>query len=91
MRRGRAETVYLIATGGMKLAEAIMFTTYAIYYVKMLKLNPLQLILVGTALETTVMLLEVPTGVVAAGGTLCRGGRGRDGVRPGLDLRQRRL
>jgi MFS family permease len=43
----------------------IMFTTYAVYYVSTLKLNPLQLVLVGTVIELTVFLCEIPTGVVA--------------------------
>lgn len=47
------------------LANSIMFTTYALYYVSMLGLNPLQLVLVGTALEVAAFLGEVPTGVVA--------------------------
>lgn len=42
-----------------------MFTTAALYYVKGLGLNPFQLVLVGTALELTIVLLEVPTGVIA--------------------------
>lgn len=42
-----------------------MFTTYALYYVNMLGLNPFQLALVGTALEVTIVLLEIPTGLVA--------------------------
>ena len=42
-----------------------MFTTYSVYYVRSLGLNPLQLVLVGTAVEATVFVFEVPTGVVA--------------------------
>lgn len=37
----------------------------AIYRVQTAGLNPLQLVLVGTALETGVFLFEVPTGIVA--------------------------
>ncbi|MGE5654714.1 MAG: MFS transporter, partial [Bacillota bacterium] len=47
------------------LASVVMFTTYAAYYVQVIGLNPLQLVLVGTVLETTVMIFEVPTGIVA--------------------------
>jgi DHA3 family tetracycline resistance protein-like MFS transporter len=43
----------------------MMFTTLAVYYVTVVGMNPLQLVLVGTVLEVTVFLLEVPTGVVA--------------------------
>lgn len=42
-----------------------MFTAYTAYYVQVIGLNPLQLVLVGTVLETTVMLFEIPTGIVA--------------------------
>ncbi len=47
------------------LANSIMFTTYALYYVNELGLNPFQLVLVGTFLELVVFLLEIPTGVLA--------------------------
>ncbi|PYI54060.1 MFS transporter [Paenibacillus flagellatus] len=47
------------------LANATMFTTYAIYYVAELRLSPFELLLVGTALEATVLLFEGITGVVA--------------------------
>lgn len=37
----------------------------AVYLVRELHLSPLQLVLMGTAMEGTVLLFEVPTGVVA--------------------------
>ncbi|SEO63216.1 Major Facilitator Superfamily protein [Paenibacillus sp. OV219] len=49
----------------MALANSIMFTTYALYYVNELGLNPFQLVLVGTFLELVIFLLEIPTGVFA--------------------------
>ncbi|MBM7622000.1 MFS family permease [Bacillus tianshenii] len=49
----------------ISLASAIMFTTYAIYYIEELGLNPFQLILIGTFLEVTIILFEGITGVVA--------------------------
>lgn len=58
-------TLYLILSGVMSFANATMFTTYAVYYVTQVGMNPLQLVLVGTVLEATILLLEVPTGVVA--------------------------
>lgn len=60
-----ASRVYLLMSGLTTLACSIMFGTYAVYYVQALGLNPLQLVLVGTVLEATIMLLELPTGVVA--------------------------
>jgi len=41
------------------------FATYGLYVVREAGLSPLQLILVGTALEVSAFLFEVPTGVVA--------------------------
>jgi len=49
----------------LSLANSTMFTTYAIYYVTKLGLNPLELVLVGTVLELTVLIFEGITGVVA--------------------------
>jgi len=60
-----ASSVYLAMRAVFALANSIMFTTYALYYVTMLGLNPLQLVLVGTAVEVAVAVGEVPTGVVA--------------------------
>ncbi len=44
---------------------ATIFTVNLLYYILVAKLDPLQLVLVGTALEAAVFLFEVPTGVVA--------------------------
>lgn len=60
-----AERVYYVQSGVQALAHAIMFTVYVVYFVQMADLNPLQLVLVGTALELTAFVFEVPTGVVA--------------------------
>ncbi len=57
--------VYYIMHMIISLASSIMFTTYAIYYIEELGLNPLQLILIGTAIELTVIIFESVTGVVA--------------------------
>ncbi|MFZ5816096.1 MAG: MFS transporter [Bacillota bacterium] len=65
MTTRNATQVYILMRATFALAHAIMFTTYGLYYVQMLGLNPMQLVLVGTALELTVVLFEVPTGVVA--------------------------
>lgn len=65
IRRLPAYTVFLIISG----AAAVFFTTYgfitAIYRVQTAGLNPLQLVLVGTVLELSVFLFEIPTGLVA--------------------------
>ena len=64
-RRLSAYAVYLIMSGGMALFYTLVFTVNMIYFVTDLKLDPLQLVLVGTALEASAFLFEVPTGVVA--------------------------
>ena len=61
----RPESVYFILSGVSAFADATMWTVGTVYYVTAVGLNPLQLVLVGTVLETTYFLFEVPTGVVA--------------------------
>ncbi|MBK9713681.1 MAG: MFS transporter [Kouleothrix sp.] len=65
--RGRLDAfmVYLIMSGVTTFASALMFTVLAVYYVTAVGMNPFQLVLVGTVLETVILLFEVPTGVVA--------------------------
>jgi len=58
-------TVYLIYSTATSLFFAIIFTVNLVYQVTVVALNPLQLVLVGTLLEASVFLFEVPTGVVA--------------------------
>ena len=43
----------------------MVFTVNLIYFVTILGLDPLQMVLVGTVLELSVFLFEIPTGVVA--------------------------
>ncbi len=65
MKRLGAYPVYLIFSGGTSLFFALVFTVNLVYHVTTVGLNPLQLVLVGTLLEATALLFEVPTGVVA--------------------------
>ena len=57
--------LFLVISGGRAFFNALVFTINLIYQVQTVGLNPLQLVLVGTVLELTVFLFEVPTGVVA--------------------------
>ena len=57
--------IYLFIGGGRALFNALVFTINLIYQVETVGLNPLQMVLVGTVLEVTVLLFEVPTGAVA--------------------------
>jgi MFS transporter, DHA3 family, tetracycline resistance protein len=53
----------------LEFLSALAFATYgtlsAVYRVRTAALNPLQLVLVGTVLEGSIFLCEIPTGVVA--------------------------
>ena len=64
MRKPGAYTVYLILTGAVELIFWTIFTADGVYQVTTAQLNPLQLVLVGTVLELTCFLFEVPTGVL---------------------------
>jgi DHA3 family tetracycline resistance protein-like MFS transporter len=60
-----AVTVYLILEFSAALFYSLIFTVDMVYHATVVHLNPLQLVLVGTILETTIFLFEIPTGVVA--------------------------
>ncbi len=45
--------------------STVSFTVTGVYFVRELDLDPLQLVLVGTVMELSVFVFEVPTGVVA--------------------------
>jgi len=69
VRRARlprpAGRVYLVMRAVQDPANAVMFTVYVVYFVQAAHFDPRQLVLVGTVLELTCFLFEVPTGVVA--------------------------
>src|SRR5262245_9674040 len=65
MQRTDATRVYYLFGGVSALADVVMFTVLALYYVQSVGMNPFQLVLVGTVLETTILVFEVPTGVLA--------------------------
>ena len=60
-----AYRVYLIMQGAHGLVFFTIVTVNLVYQATVVGLNPLQLVLVGTVLESSVLLFEVPTGVVA--------------------------
>ena len=60
-----AAAIYMIMRGAMAVLFTMMSFISAIYRVQTAGLDPLQLVLVGTALELSVFIFEVPTGVVA--------------------------
>jgi MFS transporter, DHA3 family, tetracycline resistance protein len=62
MRRPPATTVYYGLNVVLRMPTWVVM---AVYLVRELHLSPLQLVLMGTAMEAAVFLFEVPTGVVA--------------------------
>ena len=65
MRKLPAYTVYLVITGVFSVLFTMMAFISALYRVQTAGLNPLQLVLLGTALELSVFFFEIPTGLVA--------------------------
>ena len=57
--------MYLTFNAASALLHGAIFTAYSVYVVTVAHLDPLQLVLAGTALELAVFIFEVPTGVVA--------------------------
>jgi DHA3 family tetracycline resistance protein-like MFS transporter len=60
-----AFTLYVILELCSSLFFSLIFTVNLLYHVTVVQLTPLQLVLIGTILETTVFLFEIPTGVLA--------------------------
>ncbi len=60
-----AYAVYLFMEFATSLLFWMIFTVDAVYQVSTVGLNALQLVLVGTTLEVSAFVFEVPTGVVA--------------------------
>ncbi len=65
MHRANAAILYLALAAASGFLHSMIFTASAVYQVMVVGLNPLQLVLVGSVLEVTAFLGEVPTGVVA--------------------------
>lgn len=63
--KSRAYPIYLWMETITSLASWLVFTVDLVYQVTIVSLNPLQLVIVGTTIEVTAFLFEVPTGVVA--------------------------
>jgi len=57
--------VYLLYAGAYSFFRSTIFTVDLIYQIEVAKLNPLQLVLVGTVLETVCFLCQIPTGILA--------------------------
>ena len=66
-RRPAADPVpiYLILAFGQAFCFSLIFTVNMVYQVTVVGLSPFQLVVVGTVLEATCFLFEIPTGVMA--------------------------
>jgi DHA3 family tetracycline resistance protein-like MFS transporter len=65
LRKTDAKFVYLVSNFFAGFSLSIVFATNQLYRVQTVGLDPLQLVLVGTTLEVTAFIFEIPTGVVA--------------------------
>jgi len=60
-----AYRAYLLLEGGTAFAFSLIATVNLVWQAQAAALNPLELVLVGTVLETTALVGEVPTGMIA--------------------------
>ncbi len=65
MHHNRALKTYVGMRACFALIFAVIVTVNLVYQASVVGLNPLQLVLVGTLLESVTFLCEVPTGIVA--------------------------
>ncbi|WP_410208741.1 tetracycline efflux MFS transporter TetA(P) [Fusobacterium sp.] len=60
-----AYKIYLLFSAITAMCFSLAATVMIVYHIEKVHLNPLQLILVGTTMETACFLFEIPTGIVA--------------------------
>ena len=64
-KRGNALTIYLLLNFFQFALFWMAFTIDGLYFVIQAALDPLQLVLIGTTLEASILIFEIPTGIVA--------------------------
>ncbi|WP_461615196.1 hypothetical protein [Clostridium sp. Marseille-QA1073] len=57
--------IYFIYIFLVSLFLTVVFTSSSLYQINNVGLNPLQLIIVGTVLESTYFIFEIPTGILS--------------------------
>ncbi len=57
--------IWYLRTAGSALGDTLVWTLAPVYFVTAVGMSPLQLVLVGTFMELTIFICEVPTGIVA--------------------------
>ncbi|MCL4835767.1 MAG: MFS transporter [Caldilineaceae bacterium] len=65
MRRLDPIRIFLILRGSTAFFHTLIFTVNLVYQAETVGLSPLELVLVGTALEMSAFLFEAPTGILA--------------------------
>lgn len=60
-----AYRTHLILSFVADLAQVLIWTGFTVFQVTVVGMSPLQLVLMGSVLEITILLCEVPTGVIA--------------------------
>ncbi|GGM94375.1 MFS transporter [Terrabacter tumescens] len=65
LREAGATSTFYVLTAVAAFAFATCFTLNLVFQYRVVGLDPFQLVLVGTVLEATCFLFEVPTGIVA--------------------------
>lgn len=65
MKRSSAYSVYLLFRFSYSLLFSMATVLSIVYHLEVVRLDPFQLVLVGTVLESSCFLFELPTGVVA--------------------------
>ena len=58
-------TLYLVLSAPAAFNFSVIVTVDQVYLVEQAHLNPFQLVLLGTVLELSILLFEIPTGVMA--------------------------
>jgi DHA3 family tetracycline resistance protein-like MFS transporter len=65
MASSSARASWYILKGASSFGETLVWLLAPVYFVTTVGMSPLQLVLVGTFMELTVFVFEVPTGIVA--------------------------
>ena len=60
-----AHVVYLIVVGADKLTGSLFATVQMVYFATSVTRDPFQLVLIWTVFQISVLLFEIPTGVIA--------------------------
>lgn len=64
-RQLRPYPLYLVLESGTAFLTGVSYATVTVYWVSVGRLNPLQLLLLGTALELSYFVFQLPTGLLA--------------------------